>query len=339
MSTAIAVTDETFEAEALKADKPVLVDFTADWCGPCKALAPHIDAIAAARGDSLKVVKVDGDKNPALLEKFGVRGFPTLLILRDGKVAGSRVGGAPKGEIEKWIDDTLAKTPGQAVSVEDHKTAAETQNGYSPEELVIVDKVLKGALAIALTPALAGTALLVTSGAAVPAAIGLAFGANILRDTYKTWNVKDVFNMEARAYKDAQQMLKAAVENPDGGKELSPLYRRIALRGADRALTLAAGVALCTLGGIVAPLLGAFCALAGGYGLYKSAKTAFNLASNVESLRHLSQDLKNATTVLKETEGELRAKGLQKMAKEIAFDNAPVLEDRLFPKQKPGPQL
>lgn len=102
------VSDDSFEKDVLGADKPVLVDFWAEWCGPCKQIAPALDEIAASRGDALEIAKVNIDENPMTPSKFGVRGIPTLMIFANGGVVGSKVGAHPKSHLEDWISETLA---------------------------------------------------------------------------------------------------------------------------------------------------------------------------------------------------------------------------------------
>ncbi len=99
-----AVNDTTFETEVLKATGPVLVDFWAEWCGPCKQLSPVIDELANELSGKVKVVKVNIDEAPNAPTKYGVRGIPTLILFKDGKVVDSRVGGAPKGQLQQWIE-------------------------------------------------------------------------------------------------------------------------------------------------------------------------------------------------------------------------------------------
>lgn len=101
------VSDKDFENEVLKAEQPVLVDFWAEWCGPCRALAPSLDAIASEKGAALKVVKVNIDENPNSPSKYGVRSIPTLLIFKGGEVVAQTVGAMPKSELEKWINSAL----------------------------------------------------------------------------------------------------------------------------------------------------------------------------------------------------------------------------------------
>lgn len=99
------VNDDNFEQDVLKSDQPVLVDFWASWCGPCRALAPIVDQVAESYNGRLKVMKMDVDRNQQTPGKYGIRGIPALLIFKDGKVADQIVGYVPK----QAIDDTLNK--------------------------------------------------------------------------------------------------------------------------------------------------------------------------------------------------------------------------------------
>ncbi|HEU5235323.1 MAG TPA: thioredoxin [Terriglobales bacterium] len=104
-ATAVAeVTDATFEQSVLKSERPVMVDFWATWCGPCKALAPVVDEVAQAYNGRAKVYKMDVDRNNATPMRYGVRGIPTLLIFKDGKVQEQIVGYVPKDTIQKALD-------------------------------------------------------------------------------------------------------------------------------------------------------------------------------------------------------------------------------------------
>ena len=99
----VAVTDSNFDSEVLQSDKPVIVDFWAEWCGPCKQLSPVIDELAEDLGDSVKVVKVNIDEAPEAPTKYGVRGVPTLMIFKEGQVVDTRVGGMPKSQLAEWL--------------------------------------------------------------------------------------------------------------------------------------------------------------------------------------------------------------------------------------------
>jgi len=102
------VTDANFDAEVIKSDKPVLIDFWAPWCGPCKAIAPSIDELAAEYEGRLKVVKLNVDDNPQTSARFGVRGIPNLLIIKGGQVKDQIVGAVPKSHLKKAVDGALA---------------------------------------------------------------------------------------------------------------------------------------------------------------------------------------------------------------------------------------
>ena len=101
------VSDASFEEDVLKSDTPVLVDFWAEWCAPCKMIAPALDEIAAEMGDKVKVVKINIDDNPSTPAKYGVRGIPTLMLFKGGEVASQQVGAAPKGQLVSWLEGAL----------------------------------------------------------------------------------------------------------------------------------------------------------------------------------------------------------------------------------------
>jgi len=102
------VSDATFDQEVLRSEQPVLVDFWAVWCGPCKAIAPIVDSVATAYAGKLKVAKVNVDENSATPSRFGIRGIPALLFFKDGKVADQVVGFVPQETIEEKIQKLLA---------------------------------------------------------------------------------------------------------------------------------------------------------------------------------------------------------------------------------------
>jgi thioredoxin 1 len=100
--------DATFEADVLKADKPVLVDYWAEWCGPCKMIAPILDEVSAAYQDKLKIAKMNVDENREIPAKFGIRGIPTLMLFKDGQLAATKVGAMSKAQLTAFIDQQLA---------------------------------------------------------------------------------------------------------------------------------------------------------------------------------------------------------------------------------------
>ncbi len=108
MSKTIAVTDDTFENEVIQSDNPVVVDFWAEWCGPCKAIAPVVDELAEEYDGRVKFAKVDVDSNPNTPQKFGIRGIPALLIFKDGDKVGQLVGAAPKAKLVQSIEAAMA---------------------------------------------------------------------------------------------------------------------------------------------------------------------------------------------------------------------------------------
>jgi thioredoxin 1 len=101
------VTDDTFEAEVLQSQQPVLVDYWAEWCGPCKMIAPILDEIANEYAGKLKVAKVNIDDNQATPAKFGIRGIPTLMIFKNGNVEATKVGALSKSQLAAFIDSNL----------------------------------------------------------------------------------------------------------------------------------------------------------------------------------------------------------------------------------------
>lgn len=101
------ITDDSFENEVIQSNLPVLVDFWAQWCGPCKSLTPILEDVAQKYSDKVKFVKIDVDQNPSTPSKFGVRGIPTLILFKDGQVLVNRTGLLGKAELIKFLDDHI----------------------------------------------------------------------------------------------------------------------------------------------------------------------------------------------------------------------------------------
>jgi|SRR5581483_4575561 len=103
----VSVTDDTFEAEVLKNAAPVLVDYWAEWCGPCKMIAPVLEEIAKEYDGRIKVAKINIDENPATPPRYGIRGIPTLMLFKNGSVEATKVGAVSKSQLSAFLDDNL----------------------------------------------------------------------------------------------------------------------------------------------------------------------------------------------------------------------------------------
>jgi len=106
MSAVSAVSDDSFDSDVLAADKPVIVDFWAEWCGPCKQVSSHFEALAEELGDKVRVVKINIDDNPLTAGRFGVRGLPTFMIFQDGKVTATHLGAMIKSRMVEWFKES-----------------------------------------------------------------------------------------------------------------------------------------------------------------------------------------------------------------------------------------
>jgi thioredoxin 1 len=103
----VQISDDSFEADVIKANKPVLVDYWAEWCGPCKMLAPILDEVATEYGDKLTVAKLNIDSYPNTPPKHGIRGIPTLMLFKEGDVAATKVGAMSKSQLTAFIDENI----------------------------------------------------------------------------------------------------------------------------------------------------------------------------------------------------------------------------------------
>ena len=108
MSNAIVyVSDSTFDAEVLQSATPVLVDYWAEWCGPCKAIAPILDEVSKDYDGRLQIAKMNVDENRDVPAKYGIRGIPTLMLFKDGQVAATKIGALPKNKLLEWVESNL----------------------------------------------------------------------------------------------------------------------------------------------------------------------------------------------------------------------------------------
>ena len=103
----VQISDSSFDSDVLQAEGPVLVDFWAEWCGPCKMIAPVLEELASEYGEKLKICKMDVDSNPETAPKYGIRGIPTLILFNNGDVAGTKVGALSKSQLSEFIDSAI----------------------------------------------------------------------------------------------------------------------------------------------------------------------------------------------------------------------------------------
>jgi thioredoxin 1 len=104
----IKVTDASFERDVLQSTEPVVVDFWAEWCGPCRMIGPALEEISVEMAGKVKIAKVNVDENPGIASQFGIRSIPTMMVFKGGKLAAQKVGAAPKSELSRWISSSAA---------------------------------------------------------------------------------------------------------------------------------------------------------------------------------------------------------------------------------------
>jgi thioredoxin 1 len=105
--TIMKTTDASFEADVLQSDVPVVVDFWAEWCGPCKMIAPFLEELATDKAAQVRIAKVNIDDNPLTPTKYGVRGIPTLMLFKNGEIAATKVGALPKSKLYEWVEESI----------------------------------------------------------------------------------------------------------------------------------------------------------------------------------------------------------------------------------------
>ena len=105
--TILKTTDASFEVDVLQSDVPVVVDFWAEWCGPCKAIAPLLEELATDKGAIVRIAKVNIDDNPLTPTKYGVRGIPTLMLFKNGEITATKVGTLPKSKLYEWVEESI----------------------------------------------------------------------------------------------------------------------------------------------------------------------------------------------------------------------------------------
>ena len=105
--TTTKVSDATFEADVLRSSRPVLVDFWAEWCGPCKMIGPSLEELAKEYGEKVTIAKLNIDESPSVASRYNVRSIPALMVFKGGQVAASRIGAMPKNKIKEWVDSVI----------------------------------------------------------------------------------------------------------------------------------------------------------------------------------------------------------------------------------------
>ncbi len=103
MGATFKVTDASFDTDVIKSQEPVVVDFWAEWCGPCRAIGPALEEIATEMGGKVKIAKLNVDENPKIAERFGIRSIPTLMVFKGGDLVATKTGAGPKSELNRWI--------------------------------------------------------------------------------------------------------------------------------------------------------------------------------------------------------------------------------------------
>ena len=130
------VTDSSFEQDVLKSSEPVVVDFWAEWCGPCRMIGPALEEISNEMAGKVKIAKVNVDENPQIASQFGIRSIPALMLFKDGKLAAQKVGAAPKGDLARWIQGATISI--LAAAAKPSRSARRLTRGPGAEKLAII---------------------------------------------------------------------------------------------------------------------------------------------------------------------------------------------------------
>ncbi len=234
------ITDADFENAVLKSDTPVLVDFWAPWCGPCKAIAPVLEELAQEKHNQLQIVKLNIDENPDMAKELSVRGIPALMLFRNGKIMGQIKGARPKAELSQWIDDTLAKPEDAGIDKDELKTIAEEDEKQEDERLnKKVKKMAPYAKAVGLGTALSQVAggLMVAFSSAALFPI-LAGGIMAAYNSYRSYQWSQLSTSDPNLNTDVLEM--------------HDIVKRPAINTAIDVATFSAGIMLFGIAGSMA---------------------------------------------------------------------------------------
>lgn len=278
-----------FETEVLKSNKPVLVDFYADWCGPCKALAPVLEEVSGERADALKIVKLNVEESMDVAEKYAVRAMPTLLLFRDGQVIGITRGAQSKSKLMAWIDETLAK-PADAV-IDMAAAAVETDKKSEQMAGKITTLAIQGGAIFGLVVGAtmtAGAIALAISGAGAVAALGAA--AAVV-------NASRLF-LGVHLFQQARKISQAVLVQHKGGAKFdakefampaSAILKNPVVQGAMGVVNLGAGIALFSVGGFATFIPATLMAVSGGWGTVAATVRAARAAGVLAAQRDVEQ--------------------------------------------------